>query len=781
MKKFLVGLFCKKSALVITTICASATIATTAVVLPNLSSKDDEKLNEVVVGESTKKLQDKMDAKDEIPEVTTNNDDENAYTEAEVTNSLETSSKVDESFSVTLNSQKSSTSQKESKVTEPEEKAPVASTTTSKVEKEKEQETAKPEEKAPVTSTATYKVEKEKAPEVTEPEEKTPVASETTSKVEEKEPEVVEPEKQTPVASAKSEVEEEKTPTTGAKPTVEEESKTTETKKEGPKASEEPEVKEEQEVVEPKKEVTPETSSTPKVEQQKPEVDEQEEQAPEVSTKPETEEPKQQEETEQKEQAPVVPSTPKVEEEEQEPNATEPKKEETPAVSTTPEVEEEQEQEPKEEVVEPKEEPKNQAEPEEKVQQNEELIKIIQEAVEKTKNADSAYLTKYRTSIYPENSKIKYNKSQNRRLYIDGDVEEYLEGFPGRYTTEFNASRYYYQTWWRKNQETNQWEKQGTIHSSFGISELGYLREIKLVEKLNIRGCPFDVYDITLDKSFANIAGANLLNTPNLFKTDVKLTIMIDHAGYIISIECDWTKDVLNNPSLGPITMKIHMGDFNATKVDKPKDLKEEPVNNSKVTTDELTPNKKEIIKSSIYDAYKKTYNANSATYNLNGKEVKYDIKSNSALVENTDGTTTYYKGAENKYVDHNYVTPEFHQDSWTKAKDSEVWKENVKKHTCFIPKELSFLRIIFDVKKVEASENMTTYTIEVLKQYANNAYSYANDTSDNKFNSNITFTVSIDKEGYIREIHINSEGYKVDLVISNINNTNVEKPQGIK
>ena len=75
----------------------------------------------------------------------------------------------------------------------------------------------------------------------------------------------------------------------------------------------------------------------------------------------------------------------------------------------------------------------------------------------------------------------------------------------------------------------------------------------------------------------------------------------------------------------------------------------------------------------------------------------------------------------------------------------------------------------------------MTTYTIEVLKQFANSAYSYVNDTTDKKFNSNVTFTVTIDKEGYIREIHINSEGYKLDLVISSINNTNVERPQGIK
>ena len=207
-------------------------------------------------------------------------------------------------------------------------------------------------------------------------------------------------------------------------------------------------------------------------------------------------------------------------------------------------------------------------------------------------------------------------------MYIDGDVEEYLEGFPGRYTTEFNASRYYYQTYWRKNQETNQWEKRGTIHSSFGISELGYFRKIKSVEKLNIERCPFEVYVVTLDKDSANVAGENLLNTPNMFKTDITLTVMIDHDGYIRSIDCNWTKDVLNNPSLGPVIMTIHIGDLNTTKVDKPKDLKEEPVNNQD-TRNELTPNKKEVIKSSIYEAYKKTYNANSATYNLNGKEVK--------------------------------------------------------------------------------------------------------------------------------------------------------------
>ena len=89
-------------------------------------------------------------------------------------------------------------------------------------------------------------------------------------------------------------------------------------------------------------------------------------------------------------------------------------------------------------------------------------------------------------------------------------------------------------------------------------------------------------------------------------------------------------------------------------------------------------------------------------------------------------------------------------------------------------------MRLIFDVKSVETESDVTTYTIEVLKEYANQAYSYSYDTADNKFSSNVTFTVSLDKNGYVSEIHINSEGYKLDLIISNVNSTNVEKPEGI-
>ncbi len=421
---------------------------------------------------------------------------------------------------------------------------------------------------------------------------------------------------------------------------------------------------------------------------------------------------------------------------------------------------------------------KNNSSTEESSEQNN-YIEIIQQALQKTKNVESVYFTRYRTGIYPENSKIKFNRSQNRHWYSNGEVEEYIEGFPGRYTTEFNPVKYFYQTWWLKYKQTNTWEKRGTLHSVYGISELGYLSQIKSVEKLNIN-CPYSVYVVTLDQNFANKASENLLNTPNMFNQDVTITVMIDFDGYIRSIDSDWQKEVLNNPSIGPVKITVHIGDFNSTNINRPSDLNDEPVN-YRDTRDDLTPTKKENIKNNIYEAYKKTYDANNATYEVNGKKVEYDIQSNSALVEDSDGTITYYDGKDGKYIDHNYVTDEYHHESWTKFKNSNVWVKNVNKHTCFIPRELYFLNTIFDVSNVEVQSDVTIYTIEVLKQYANSAYSYSYNTSDSIFNSNITFTVSIDKYGYIKEIHINSEGYKLDLVISNVNNTNVERPSDIK
>ncbi len=404
---------------------------------------------------------------------------------------------------------------------------------------------------------------------------------------------------------------------------------------------------------------------------------------------------------------------------------------------------------------------------------------IIQQAVVKTESVDSVYFTRQRTGIYPENAKIKYSKSQNRRWYLNGEVEEYLEGIAGRYTTEFNAVKYFYQTWWSKNSKTKEWERKGSLHATFGISELGYLKQIKSVKKLNIERCPYDVYEITLDQKFANTASENLLNTTNMFNRDVIVTVMIDRDGYIRSIDCNWKKEVLNNPSIGPVTISVHIGDFDKTKIERPRDLKEEPVDYPD-SRDELTPTKKEAIKDIIYAAYEKTYHANSATYELNGKKVKYDIPSNSALIESTDGAVTYYKGADGKYVDYNMVTSEYQQDSWTKFSGSDTWVQNVKKHTCFIPRELYFLKLIFDISKVEVEGDQTTYTIEILTQAANNAYSYSYDTADSKFSSNVTFTVSIDQDGYVRKIHIDSNDYRLDLSINNINSTTVVKPSNI-
>lgn len=416
-----------------------------------------------------------------------------------------------------------------------------------------------------------------------------------------------------------------------------------------------------------------------------------------------------------------------------------------------------------------------------------EYLDVINKAIDKTASADSVYFTRKITGIFSEDAKIKFSKSQNRRWYLNEkqNMEEYLEGFTDRYTTDFNPSKYYYQTYWHKNNETNTWEKQGTIHASFGISELGFLKEIKAIKKLG-GSSPYDAYVVTIDQNVANEAAANILNTPNMFKEDMTLTVIIDREGYIRGIDGNWKKAVLNDSIGSAVTLTVHMGDFNTTKIDRPRDLNDQPVDYPN-TQDELTPNKKEDIKNKIYQAFQKTYKVNNATYNRNGKIIKYDIQQNSALMENLDGTITYYEGTPGKYVDYDFVTNEYRQDSWTKAKDSDIWTKNVLTHTCFIPRELYFLNYIFDVTNVLVEENMTTYTVVVLKQNANSAYSYSYDERsysyevDKSFTSNITFTVSINDEGYITEIHIDQEGYKLDLTIEDINSTNVVKPTEIK
>ncbi len=495
----------------------------------------------------------------------------------------------------------------------------------------------------------------------------------------------------------------------------------------------------------------------------------------------------------------IVSDLPKTEEVEPEENIITPEVKEEPKTEKTPEVKEtkpeenavkpetskaEDEAKPQENTTTPKAKEQDvqsaNSEVESNSQKNEELIKIIQEAVKRTGEADSVYMTRKRTGLYPEDAKIKYSISQNRRWYEDEylKVEEYIEGFPGRYPTDSTLVRYFYQTRWTKDKQTNEWENKGALYVGHGISELGFLKQIKSVEQLKI-SCPYPVYVVTLDKEFANKAAENLLNTTNLFKTDVTVTVMLNFEGYIISFDCDWQKGVLNDPKLGPVTITLHLGDFNKTTIQRPKDLNDEPFDYPD-WRNVLTQSKKEAIKSSIYAAYDKTYKANNATYTLNGKKVQYDLQTNSALIENTDGSTTYYHG-NGAYLDYDFVTPQFQQDSWTKAKNSETWNKNVRKHTCFIPKELYFLTRVFDVIDVQEGADKTTYTIEVLKQYANSAYSYSCNTSDDKFTSNVRFTVSLDKQGYISEIHIDSEGYKVDLVMNNINSTTVARPEGIE
>ena len=692
MKKFLMGLLYKKTAIVVATVCASAAV-TTAVVIPNVSSNNDEQLNNKVAEKTTKQVNSKVDSNEEISDSSIEEEKTDMNESSSLENTKPSGVLVDSSKVAYLYQSSNVTSSENTNINEEESnKENFESSQTPNVSDSSESEQKENEQSSVVPQT----------PSVSEQDQSTQTESENT---EQKESNNAKVEQQTPSAS---------------EPSITDQVQSTPTESE----KREPE----------ENEKTPEEQQTPSVSE--PSVSEQDQS---TSTESDQNEPKEEDQ--------------KMPEEQQTP--TEPKEpEQSPVAPQTPNVEE-------------------------NTDKNSEYIEIVQNAVKKTLDADSVYFTRRRTGLYPENSKIRYNKSQNRNWYINGDIEEYLEGFPGRYTTEFNPVRYFYQTWWSRNKETNLWERRTPLHSVFGISELGFLAKIKSVEKLDIH-CPYGVYVVTLDQAYANKAGESLLNTPNMFNRDVTITVMIDFDGYIRSIDCNWGKDVLNNPSLGPVVITVHMGDFNSTTINRPKDLNDSPIDYPDVRN-ELTPNKKENIKSSIYEAYEKTYKANSATYELNGEKVKYDLQSNSAIREKEDGTITYYDGEDNKYVDHNYVTPEFHQDSWTKAKDSDIWVKNVKKHSCFIPRELYFLRLIFDVASVEEQSDGVTYTIEVLKQYANQAYSYSYDESNDVFSSNITFTVTIGKDGYVKEIHINSEGYNLDLVISDVNNTKVERPEGIE
>ena len=74
---------------------------------------------------------------------------------------------------------------------------------------------------------------------------------------------------------------------------------------------------------------------------------------------------------------------------------------------------------------------------------------------------------------------------------------------------------------------------------------------------------------------------------------------------------------------------------------------------------------------------------------------------------------------------------------------------------------------------------DITTYTIVLYKADANLAYSHVFNES-NKFDENITLTVSLDKDNYVREMHADFGDNSIDLVIYNIDNTEIIEPEGI-
>ncbi len=480
----------------------------------------------------------------------------------------------------------------------------------------------------------------------------------------------------------------------------------------------------------------------------------------------------------EKEENPKVPETSEelnVEKPQEEEEITPPVKEEekTPEVSKTPEVDEPQEKE--EEIVPPVEEEKQDTPQVNEVQKNEETqnyAELIEEAARRTQNVDSAYY-RFSQTGYSVIS-VKYNKSQNREYTVTDEGEEYLEGMPGRYTQDWDLSGYSKQDWWRKESGSNEWISKGRIHSGFGMAPLSFLNDVKSATLVSTR--PFNHYKVVIDKEMANKAADVQFSNPNMFKTDVTLEVSINHEGYIVLLNLDCKKDVLNE-GVSEVSLWLHAGDFNKTVVQRPKELANVTITDTP-KKDELTPTKKVEIKEKIAAAYKKTRDVNSATYNLNGKIVMYNRNQNAALMQNGD-VRTYYEGTAGKYIDHDYVTPEFQQDSWTKTGSDAEWQKNVRKHTTFTARELYFLDMIFDVTKVDVKDDVTTYTIVILKQYANLAYSHAYGVNE-KFDDNITMTVSLNKEGYVCGLHGDFGDNKLDLEYSNLNTTTIQRPEDI-
>ncbi len=483
------------------------------------------------------------------------------------------------------------------------------------------------------------------------------------------------------------------------------------------------------------------------------------EEAKEEVVKPEVEE----------QQEPVVPSESQEENKKEEqtvPEVKEPEKTET----TTPvkDTEEKEAQEaskaeedtpaPKEEVIAPT--------------VKEDYKKVVEDVVKKTANANSARYILKNSGYYNTKDDVWYNKADNRRYGIfDDKVLEYVEGIPGRQTLDSPLSRYYYQDIWRN--DNGVWEKQPSLYSGFGISTLSLLKNIKSAELDSDR--PWMTYLVTIDKDVANKAMENLYNRVNTFNKDIKVYVSVDKkTGYIIHVVSNWKNEDFTN-SNSSFNFDLVIVDVNTTTVKRPAELKDAVITDNK-KPDELTATKKQEYARLIENAYAKTRDANSLTYNLNGKTMAYNKEKNEALLTNGD-TTTYYKGTEGMYKDYDFVAPKYHQDSWTKTNGT--WVKNVRKHTTFTPQELLFLNHIFTVNKVEKKGNITTYTVEILKYDANLAYSEVYKVKD-KFSKNVEFEVSVDDQGYIRALNIDFGSSKLNLTIDKINATDIVKPNGI-
>ncbi len=422
--------------------------------------------------------------------------------------------------------------------------------------------------------------------------------------------------------------------------------------------------------------------------------------------------------------------------------------------------------------------PKTEPAEESKKPDTKNYAEYIENLAKEALNLDSAHFltnTTYKSSKKEVRDEVWFSRSQNRRYSIYDGVTEYLEGQPGRYTTDKLVSRYNYQDHWTYNNETNSWGESRSFYSGLGISHLLFLTNVKSAELLSKRAHPS--YLVTIDKDVANKAVEDCYNITNAFKNDIKLVVLTEvKTGKLYYISSSWKESDFNKTS-DYFTMNVVIDGWDSTTVDRPKDLKNVEIHDYP-KKDEFTATKKYEYSRLIEKAYAKTRDANSLTYTLNGTTMKYDKKKNEALLT-TSNSTTYYKGTEGSYIDHDYVGPTYHQKSWTKLNSTGTWKENTTKHTTFTPQELYFLNHIFTVDKVERNDDITTYTVEILKYDANLAYSHVYGVS-NKFNDKLVFKVSVDKEEYIRGIEIDFGDSELNLKIDDVNNTEVVKPQGL-